>query len=435
MADDNSCSSETVVIDKPSSSRKRPLSDNNNDDDYYDTDKKIPFKIESNEFFDYSSLKDTDSTDTNYQPIRFSVNQEDTLIEHLNKHIHYYGIRTSPTKARLYRKLRLRQRKRQLGFKIFDIDEHYKTCIRPIKHYKAEEDFDNPVPVLVVNTIGKADVGVANPIVGRANNIVGGADPTITDRTDSSHKAKNSIYDARMIERAMSIQSRLSLPLMPVLLVKGIFNNTNTTVMPIVKTFTSSYTSRLLKPVIFQSYDFTPTKLKVLTELTNRVSSRQNTVSPSNTINPYIPHPITFCYFGEHHLASVNALISYFFWPVNLKEYLQYPDFTVIVQYGKLVIGCGFMTPDVKVSEAYIPFLLVHPDFCGCGLGKVMLYHLIQSCQGKDVTLHVSIDNPAMLLYQQFGFKAEQFCIDFYNKYYPPSYSLSKHAFLMRLRR
>jgi ribosomal protein S18 acetylase RimI-like enzyme len=37
-----------------------------------------------------------------------------------------------------------------------------------------------------------------------------------------------------------------------------------------------------------------------------------------------------------------------------------------------------------------------------------MLYHLVQSCQGKDVTLHVSVDNPAMLLYQSFGFKAER---------------------------
>ena len=93
------------------------------------------------------------------------------------------------------------------------------------------------------------------------------------------------------------------------------------------------------------------------------------------------------------------------------------------------------MTPDVSVSEAYIPFLLVHPDFQSSSIGQIMLYHLIQSCQGKDVILHVSVNNPAMLLYQKFGFKTEQFCIDFYDKYYPPKYHLSKHAFLMRLKR
>jgi len=93
------------------------------------------------------------------------------------------------------------------------------------------------------------------------------------------------------------------------------------------------------------------------------------------------------------------------------------------------------MTPDIKVNEAYISFLLVHPDFRNAGIGKIMLYHLVQTCMGKDVTLHVSVDNPAMLLYQKFGFKAERYCLDFYEKYYPPGHHLSKHAYLMRLRR
>jgi len=31
---------------------------------------------------------------------------------------------------------------------------------------------------------------------------------------------------------------------------------------------------------------------------------------------------------------------------------------------------------------------------------------------GKDVTLHVSASNPAMMLYQKFGFKAEKLVLD-----------------------
>ena len=44
----------------------------------------------------------------------------------------------------------------------------------------------------------------------------------------------------------------------------------------------------------------------------------------------------------------------------------------------KLVIGCGFLTPDAKDSEAYVSFLVVHPDWRGVGIGRFMLYHLIQ---------------------------------------------------------
>ena len=101
--------------------------------------------------------------------------------------------------------------------------------------------------------------------------------------------------------------------------------------------------------------------------------------------------------------------------------------------YGKLIVGCGFLTPDVRVGEAYISFLVVHPHFSRVGVGKMMLYHLIQSCRGKDITLHVSIDNPAMLMYQGFGFKAERYCLDFYDRYYPPSHPHSRHAYFMRL--
>lgn len=142
-----------------------------------------------------------------------------------------------------------------------------------------------------------------------------------------------------------------------------------------------------------------------------------------------------------------------------MSECLQYPDFTVVACYRDLVIGCGFLVPDVRVNEAYISFLLVHPDWRGGGIGAIMLYHLIQvparrahgpcaismlmltlmgtrqTCMGKDVTLHVSATNPAMLLYQRFGFKPEQFMMDFYARYYAADSTECPHAFRMRLRR
>ena len=85
-----------------------------------------------------------------------------------------------------------------------------------------------------------------------------------------------------------------------------------------------------------------------------------------------------------------------------------------------------------------------------------MLYHLISLNPGKDITLHVSTNNPAMvsclgyslgawgsqrvvnslqLLYNRFGFKAEGFVAGFYDKYLDAQSRLSKNAFLLRLRR
>lgn len=52
----------------------------------------------------------------------------------------------------------------------------------------------------------------------------------------------------------------------------------------------------------------------------------------------------------------------------------------------------------------------------------------------RDVTLHVSPNNPAMILYQKFGFKIEEFVQNFYENYIPEESELSKHALFLRLR-
>ena len=344
--------------------------------------------------------KDVSPPCGSYKLLPFTEHQEKIVIEQLCQY--RKCIRKDPKSARLLRKLKLRQKKRDIGLKLFDFDEYIKTSLPSVTKYVTSQCDDQPIPIKYEN------------------------EDDICDPSVSSEQTLIYDFHPSMLTKAKLIFNKLTFPLIPVLLVKGVYQSSHTN--EDVKPFTSPYTSRVLKPFIFESADFLPPKPKLLKELTEKVTHNNHFIS-------YTIQPVVFCYFGKHHLFSVNALISYFFWPVNLKEYLQYPDFTVVVQYGRLVIGCAFMTPDVKVSEAYIPFLLVHPDFRHCGIGKIMLYHLIQSCQGKDITLHVSVDNPAMLLYQQFGFKVDQFCVNFYDKYYPPSYHHSKHAFLMRLRR
>ncbi|ORZ37844.1 hypothetical protein BCR44DRAFT_1497850 [Catenaria anguillulae PL171] len=83
-------------------------------------------------------------------------------------------------------------------------------------------------------------------------------------------------------------------------------------------------------------------------------------------------------------------------------EYLSYPEVTVVATYGQLVIGCALATPDGYLA---------------------------------DVTLHVSANNPAMIMYQKMGFKPEEFIVGFYDKYYPEEGEQSKHALFVRLRK
>ncbi|TDH15601.1 hypothetical protein EPR50_G00010470 [Perca flavescens] len=196
------------------------------------------------------------------------------------------------------------------------------------------------------------------------------------------------------------------------------------------QTIKSPYTSRILKPYIRRDYESRPVKLRLLAEI--RAHSHRN--DPD-----WVPErnaPIDYCYVRPNHIPSVNAMCHDSFWPgVDLSECLQYPDFSVVALYKKVVIGFGFMVPDVKYNEAYISFLLVHPEWRQAGIGTFMIYHLIQTCMGKDVTLHVSASNPAMLLYQKFGFKAEEYILDFYDKYYPVESTECRHAFFLRLRR
>ncbi|XP_056266865.1 cysteine-rich protein 2-binding protein-like [Pseudoliparis swirei] len=196
------------------------------------------------------------------------------------------------------------------------------------------------------------------------------------------------------------------------------------------QTIKSPYTSRSLKPFIRRDYESRPVKLRLLDEIRAYPHRKESSWTPEPSA------PLDYCYVRPSHIPSVNAMCHDTFWPgVDLSECLQYPDFSVVVLYKKVVVGFGFMVPDVKYNEAYISFLLVHPEWRRAGIGTFMIYHLIQTCMGKDVTLHVSASNAAMLLYQKFGFKSEEYILDFYDKYYPVDSADCRHAFFLRLRR
>jgi ribosomal protein S18 acetylase RimI-like enzyme len=109
---------------------------------------------------------------------------------------------------------------------------------------------------------------------------------------------------------------------------------------------------------------------------------------------------------------------------------LDHPEYSVVCLYRRLVVGCAFISPD-----GYISYIDVHPEWRRSGIARFLLFHLIQSCPGKDITLHVSLTNLAMILYQKFAFKAEELILDFYEKYLPEGSKECRDAFFMRLRR
>ncbi|XP_029680557.1 cysteine-rich protein 2-binding protein [Formica exsecta] len=192
----------------------------------------------------------------------------------------------------------------------------------------------------------------------------------------------------------------------------------------------SPYTNRLLKPFIRRDTSCQPLWLKIMEEL----CAKTNRNNPQ--WKPPLRAPIDYSYIRPQHIPAINSLCRQFFWPdIDLTDCLQYPDFTCVVLYKKLVVGFAILVPYVGYNEAYISFLLTRPEWRKSGIGTFMLYHLIQTCMGQDVTLHVSVTNPALILYQKFGFKVEEFVQDFYDKYMPPNSRECRHALFLRLSR
>ncbi|KIM88229.1 hypothetical protein PILCRDRAFT_62416 [Piloderma croceum F 1598] len=145
--------------------------------------------------------------------------------------------------------------------------------------------------------------------------------------------------------------------------------------------------------------------------------------------------PIIYECLQSRHLPYVHDLLARVFWTgIDVTDSLQYsPEkCTVIATYKHLVVGVAILS---SPQETYITYLAVRAGWENSQIATSMLYHLIQLNPNKDITLHVSVNNPAMLLYNRFGFKAEEFVVGFYEDYLDPQSRASKNAFRLRLRR
>lgn len=55
------------------------------------------------------------------------------------------------------------------------------------------------------------------------------------------------------------------------------------------------------------------------------------------------------------------------------------------------------------IPEHILVYIAVHGDYRGQGLGSQLMEHIIDATEG-DIALHVEPDNPAVHLYDKFGF-------------------------------
>ncbi|KAJ3501310.1 hypothetical protein NLJ89_g9395 [Agrocybe chaxingu] len=135
---------------------------------------------------------------------------------------------------------------------------------------------------------------------------------------------------------------------------------------------------------------------------------------------------------GSPTTPKVHDLLERSFWTgIDATDSLDYEPkkVTVVAMFKKIV---AIMS---SPRETYITFLAVKSGWDKSQIGRTMLYHLITMNPHKDITLHVSANSSAMLLYNQFGFKAEEFVAGFYSKYLDPQSRASTNAFKLRLRK
>lgn len=141
---------------------------------------------------------------------------------------------------------------------------------------------------------------------------------------------------------------------------------------------------------------------------------------------------LVYTHVRPEHVAQINELLRATFWrDIDVSESLLWPEYTVVATWGRLVVGCALMTP-----QGYVTYVCVHHLWRRLGISRVMLALLLQALPDRDVTLHVSVSNhDALALYHRFGFKPEEYILDFYKDYLPLDTALSVHAFLLRFRR
>ncbi|KAI7879615.1 hypothetical protein K492DRAFT_230904 [Lichtheimia hyalospora FSU 10163] len=320
-----------------------------------------------------SSIPNTNDAKEEEEPTVLTQQMEWQMLQQLGN-----ASKKLPTvAARFERKLAVRRLKRNLGLKLFDMDAAVSKQLRS----KSELE---PITKPVTDT-------PKEPI------------------PDTTHPSTAAFDAITYTPYKCSFASRLYGPIR------------HDSVVTKDEPWLSAWNGRKLRPYIRRDFQNITPYMETLMRIRSRNSNHPEQER----------HSIDYVYFQPQHLEQVNAMLRRCFWDgIDVSESLLFPEFSIVALYKRLVVGCAFMTP-----EAYVTYFAVLPGWNNAGIGQFMLYHLFQTAISKDITLHVSANNNAMILYQKFGFKPEEFIVDFYDKYLPADSAYSKNAFFLRLRR
>ncbi len=154
--------------------------------------------------------------------------------------------------------------------------------------------------------------------------------------------------------------------------------------------------------------------------------------SPDRDVNQESVAPIMYLTLTAEHLPQVHDILHRSFWsgidglsiierriladeflPFVVSDSLQHvpEQATIVAMYKRLVVGCAILSSPV---ETYITYLAVragwenaqiatyvYPSLTSRSLIRghcsAMLFHLIDCNLNKDITLHVSANNPAVV--------------------------------------
>lgn len=189
----------------------------------------------------------------------------------------------------------------------------------------------------------------------------------------------------------------------------------------------SPYTGNMLPGFVHRETEKFPPRLILLQQI--RTSDEDHDRADES---------IDICHLRKEHVDQVNRLLRSNFWPsIDISESLEWPDYCFTLLYRKLVIGCAICSP-----EGYLSYIFIHPDWRRQNYAARLLYAVVKATGRKDVTVHVAVGNQAMMMYQKFGFKAEEFIVDFYGERYRHDGGegrepdpASRNAFFLRLRK
>jgi len=108
---------------------------------------------------------------------------------------------------------------------------------------------------------------------------------------------------------------------------------------------------------------------------------------------------------------------------------LDWPEFTVIALYKNQVIAAAFMEP-----TGYITYIAVDYGWQKSGIGTKMLTMLASSLPQSVLSLHLCVTNPAITLFQRFGFATQCVISAFYANLMETENRSSRSAFFMKMK-